>query len=529
MNTPNRNLLVVRDSYLKNIKIDKEKGHHWIGIPVEIWSVFVIKNRAVTDILSSTVLRLVSTKAMSIEELHKLTSLDKDLLDYILSVELSAEVKAIGEIWKAEKTHNNIYQPIELKEFLILRSMVTGELIPRPASYDYDIMKEPDGFDKAYPFLSVGTKGKRFNITPFLLSHINPKALKRELTPESVLEAWNIYLQDYSSAKDIYGDDLLISADFRLQAIRESSQIHSIDFKETGYLLTTLMKAQEEFEGWSCSDPFGIFREGLPVLMDSVKKEAETNSSFQNILEQYKPKPLPPNIDVLNEIEKEFGKKTPKRLLSYLIKLHIVKEEWRNTPKEAKENKTLKKEQLFTEMQKVLESLLRSVWKRKKALSFFKADVPNLRNERINLLNKIMKYYDLADKQDLIPQYLAGKSIWINAEQPNPSLKSCLLKTLFSAMRYEQHPFNIVLHKMPDAPSKIIEIANFRNKGQHAQDEPDTSQNITDSDLQELLDKAIKITKLTLNSWRENNGKEKIQSTPKDTETPKDDIKGRTE
>lgn len=475
-----RHLLIGSLEFLKS-----QFCFNWLAIPVKIWKVRIPKYHVEPKLLSDTIHRLLHTGPMSIEELHSLTGLDKDLILYIITAELRGKVVSSGNMWKVTSDTPVESHFVQYAEYAVFQSLHSGELIPRPQrwgdSYEIRITDVSNG----YPYIECGTKGKPLRIKPFFLPYsgqMDPKPPEIE----DILTMWAKFREDLSSV----GEDTLGRIGGGIPPIK---RVESVVEADDGYLLTSLISDQGELDGWLCADPFGLFKFGLPILKNIVADFSRSVPSIAKNIEKHESDSC--SADYYRKAEELFGSGLPHSLHTYIARYMKTFEEWETEPNQY--NKSFRAEQLMISNQLVLESLFQCTWTHLScAKNILRSDEINMRDRETHIKN-IAQKLGLSEIETLVEK-LKNQNIWKRALYRETSLKSALLYRLFLVQYNPNDPFHELFKSMSDLPGLIVKIADFRNKSGHAQLNVEDNQ-IDSKDLHLFYAKTKEIIGMTIN------------------------------
>lgn len=506
---------ILRERFVEHVP--RQPSRKWIAVPVDVISFYSPTAKNYPTLFSDPLLKLIQTQISSITELSRLTGLSKDLVLYILEKELSAEVTIRGDYVEMAGESARPLPSLsvrELSEYYILRLPVTGALLPRPVKenekplWSTPYIFTPQGF----PLFEFGSKGRPFQVRPFLLPAVSRKGNSSPGDRE-VRDAIDQYTNDYSAAVDFFGAEKIRKN--ATEEVARISTIESIRVMHKAHLITAVISDNSEADYWSCADPFGVFQNrGLSELKAEVEAVCVQSEQAKKALNDVQAQLIGITTNTSKyqhaaaEIDSRFPA-LPSDILRHVLITFAVKYADLD---DANEREREVYEGIWSQMQISLETLFQHYWQgdglRKKTKLFTAKDKTN--RDRGDHLQLLLFDFCGSTDSDVIGK-LSDKNIWKFAYSQKTSLKSLLLGMMLQAEGNGGHVLRDALRRNENIVGTVVDIANFRNKrGGHASGKAGLLSSGEKEELNEYVEKTYRIVEaFTAKIEDRKDGKEK--------------------
>jgi hypothetical protein len=439
---------ILRDSFVDRMR--KKRRVRWVALPVEVHSFSSPKSKDYPELFTEPLLKLVRTGVDNVDMLSSLTGLNKDLVRYILSNELSDNIVFVGgdsHLRLTDEKHrpHASLSAREMQEHLLFRLPVTGVLVPRAVPRDERLWKPLDYMkDDRYPIFQYGSKGLPYRVDPFVFPPVNSDG--SNVSEESVRKALSKHLQDYSAAVDYHEKDTV--KEYASRMSKGIRSIESIEFRHWAYLITAIVPDDNEQDGWSCADPFGVFLDiGLADITSELAAICEQSPVAKKYMDSLESSWLEKkdNVSADHEVQVQLSKRFPLiasgQLRDVLAKLvHEHKGLGRSGPER------LGAEGIIGNIRKLMEALLGTAWNDAclEDIKLFSGEnVPDF--DRRELLLLILQELG-SDNARGFANILKKQFSWRDALTGKKQFLPLLLGALISARDDVGHPLRKALH-----------------------------------------------------------------------------------
>ncbi len=447
-----------------NVDVDCLPKGHYIALPVIVWDVVVKKAKIPSNYFPALILKFLSVRDMSIEEIHDLTNLEERLILHILNYDLKRFVLKSIDKWHLKENVSSQAVEVVKTRVTILQSMTTGQLIPHPvypnnlkaSNYDID--------EKTRPIIHGGTKGKPFTISPYVIFP-NPTKLP-EITEKDIDAMWNDYedndselaISDYDGIKS----EFIEPPERILSVSKRSLEENTIDY------LLVKVNVYDNGEQYDCQD---LLEPTEEISMDFLTRELKTCiDNNENVAVYLGLKESTVSIEQKDIIASKYPN-YPDAVLNEICRFLALKDKVDDNA--SVENRM--DDIILSRLQTMYECLLRG----KDVLPLSNAverlideDKPNYRSfalgsklldKKLTLENNVLKLF-------------TAQNVWKNMTNPNASLKSLILRHLM--MYFDPNPETdtwfitqlVTKGMFCDTLKFLMEMAQMRNHHSHFSD-----------------------------------------------------------
>ncbi len=400
----------------------------YVAIPVVVWDAIAETATVPRNYFSDLIASILSTGDRTIRELHELTNLDEDLVKHILECDLRDAVSKGIDRWHLNKSRP-VREPAVVKTGLVVfQSMLSGRLIPHPVRRNDSAVVNYDRKENGFPRIHGGTKGKPINLDPYVVKPADGEV--PDVFPADIDAMWD----EYETA-----DSELAVSDFdgvRSEYIERPENVVSLskrpaDEKDTvDFLLVRIEKLDEEL--FRCFDPLQpTDRVPMEFLVEELKLRMETDEGLRGALGLSLPPILP---DLKDEVKGKYPN-FPERVIDEICRFLALKQkadEGENRPWDRLDDAVLGRFQTMYEcmlkgkdvlpLSDVMHNHLEEVVSKRSCEKALSVLVSGLVRKNLQMDTETSKL-------------LTRVRVWNEAETPNASLKSLILRHLLAYFR----------------------------------------------------------------------------------------------
>lgn len=442
-------------------------GHQYVAIPVVVWDAIaetaVVPHNYFPDLIAD----ILSTGDKTIAELHELTNFDNDLIAHILECDLRGAVSKGIDKWHLNRTGFAREAAVVKTGILVFQSMLSGRLIPHPVRWNDSATVDYDLKENGFPRIEGGTKGKPVNLKLYVI-----KPADVEL-PDVSVDAIDDMWEEYETA-----DAELAVSDFdgvKSEYIEKPEKIvslsrHPVDGEDTvDFLLVRVDKHPDDDGLFSCFDPLQpTGRVPMEFLVEELERSMETDEGVRGAV-GFEPPPIAP--DLKDEIKGKYPN-FPEKVIDEICRFLALKQkapEGADRPWDRLDDAVLGRFQTMYECMLKEKDVLPLAESMRNQLAAV-IDKRNCKEARSVLVYGLTRKNLQLDSNTL--DLLTRIKVWSEAENPNASLKSLILRHLLTYFKPSNESVwfidSLVKNKTFGETLKfIVEKAQARNTYAH--------------------------------------------------------------